>query len=80
MDKSEKRQRIVTRRYTPSVRTIAWNERKVHQMYIDDSDTDFESQASSLRNLKISNYLFYSIIIVFYIIYMYVHLCVCLYV
>ncbi|XP_070170894.1 uncharacterized protein [Polyergus mexicanus] len=52
-DKSLKRQRFITRRYSP-VNETSCNRRKSNIVYADDSDSDFELKAPAVRNLKIS--------------------------
>jgi len=52
-DKSVRRQRFVTQRYSPPMNKILGNCRK-NNIPTDDSDSDFEFNAPVVKNLKIS--------------------------
>lgn len=68
MDKSTKRQRFVTQKYSPPSKETLWNRRKKYIYSDSDSDSDLDDmKAPVVRNLKISGWFFF--IIILYILY-----------
>lgn len=57
-EKSGKRQRFVTQRYTPPLDQVS---RYKNNTNVDDLDSDFESTAPAVRNLKIRGWFFFII-------------------
>lgn len=53
-DKNIKRQRFVTRKYSPPLIATSVNRGKSTIIYSTDSDSDFELQAPVVKNLKIN--------------------------